>query len=200
MRPNWEVVKEADQSLPPVSTTYTQRPGKCEFQCDRFRGWLILTIWTNYICFMGKAGNLWISILDKWSKAAGSHGFSSQGEQTLELRLQDTINGILLSPGGSTAKLHRETDALKKKKRQNKDVKQRLQLSKPVPTRSTCTRVCLPGSKISKWFSFPKSDHASLLTWLQHPRGPVFMKYITPTARFGYKTHPLIQALDNLLS
>ena len=40
----------------------------------------------------------------------------------LKLRLQDTISGVLLSPGGSTANLHRKTNAWKKR-RQNENIR-----------------------------------------------------------------------------
>lgn len=52
-------------------------------------------------------------------KASREPSFESKGAQTLKFRLQYPINGILLSPGGSTAKLHEEIHSLKKT-RQNK--------------------------------------------------------------------------------
>lgn len=55
-----------------ISPAYTQRPGKCGFQCDRFN-WTDFNHFNKWICFIGKAGDLRLHIVGKGSKLAESH-------------------------------------------------------------------------------------------------------------------------------
>lgn len=92
-------------------------------------------------------------------------------------------SGILLSPGGDTAKQHREVNALKRRQKKNFTI-----LSKPVPTLWVCVRI----------FAWGKDLPRFLTRVISASKASSLMECITPPARFGRSTHSLIQALRDL--
>lgn len=97
-----------------ISPAYIHSPGERGLQYSGF-SMTYFKHFNEWICFIGKTWDLCLYIM-----VSREPSFESKGEQNLKFILQYPINGIVLSPCGSTAKLHQEIHSLKK--RQNKIV------------------------------------------------------------------------------